>query len=938
MEDYVIRDEAILTDRLDGAVEIKAALSPSDPVLSEFFAGYDRSFVLPSEKEELRGFRDCLLLNLSPQRERIEATYGAFREYVLVAKPCGDDPGAQIGGANFICYPLQMNGNKPVLAVNLNYLYVLPEHRGKGWLRRLYAACQNLARQSFRPCNGGPPTETLPVMTFIEQNDPLKMSAADYARDTEYTGMDQMQRIGLWARMGARILDFDYVQPALSPEQHPDRNLVLAVLGADGAMLEPQLLHEHLKRFFAISVLKGGDPATNADARDQLNLLLGMSGNRQTIRLLDPRSWIDGRANHVQDLPGDGTADLRTALRNHEAWLQPGKLYWTLSILVEKERLDHATKVERRPPEYAAWLERLRDNANRTHYTGAISRAVDPMFHDIADRSRQIFFDEALLDPQDFDKTPQRISLVFPAAFEWGTEGTTSQARFATDLVWSDVDYRYYWFLHSNGALTYHFSLEIPYEHRLQHYYAMSVLQKRFFPSEMSTNDPELANDSFPIRVRHDGTETELHAFVRSAFTKHIHRLISRPDPTSNKAGAWKSLLGSTSDKRDAWDQLVTGHGDDDHDRSGDPMRPVPGVAPRPAFCRAAYLLEDPFFEQLLRTRERSLAAVPSVMGRFKLAFLDASADSVARYDYTKQADLQDLESRHPGPLALIFLSGFLHNIIDFFEQDESELADATTPLHQDSHFLLYATQESVFEIVDKSGSLERAREYIGTCPYLFLVHVMALQDEALVCLFERHVRTLSAMIEKKEELEGNEETRELLDKFHKRRKDIFLGVERYTHLNVFRYETEQNFYEQVERIRGIANRRAHWEERLTRLSEAMSGMHELAQQKADTWLNKLALAIAVFGVFQVLFALTGNWRQFQPFDEDERILTHPDVGDALSASVFLLATIVGILLTRRELKKMTAPMKQLLILGEAILVILLIGVVVGIWRTWRLG
>src|SRR6185312_15571530 len=107
--------------------------------------------------------------------------------------------------------------------------------------------------------------------------------------------------------------------------------------------------------------------------------------------------------------------------------------------------------------------------------------------------------------------------------------------------------------------------------------------------------------------------------------------------------------------------------------------------------------------------------------------------DMRAEYHYAKERDLGALESRYPRELALIFLSGFLHNVIDFFQQDESELADGTDPLHQDAHFLLYATQESVFEVVDKSGSLERAHDYIGTCPYLFLVHVMALQDEALV-------------------------------------------------------------------------------------------------------------------------------------------------------------------------------------------------------------
>ena len=72
-----------------------------------------------------------------------------------------------------------------------------------------------------------------------------------------------MTRIRLWTGLGAKIIDFPYVQPPLSARQSPDGSLLYAVLGAESEPLDACLLHAHLCRFFGISVLKGGDPMAN---------------------------------------------------------------------------------------------------------------------------------------------------------------------------------------------------------------------------------------------------------------------------------------------------------------------------------------------------------------------------------------------------------------------------------------------------------------------------------------------------------------------------------------------------------------------------------------------------------------------------------------------------------------------------------------------------
>src|SRR5690606_33167072 len=96
----------------------------------------------------------------------------------------------------------------------------------------------------------------LPLYLFVELNDPLLMDARAYALDSEVAGIDQFDRVAVWARLGARILDFDYVQPPLSPGQSADTGLMLGVVDPPAPRLDACILGGHLERFFAISVLK----------------------------------------------------------------------------------------------------------------------------------------------------------------------------------------------------------------------------------------------------------------------------------------------------------------------------------------------------------------------------------------------------------------------------------------------------------------------------------------------------------------------------------------------------------------------------------------------------------------------------------------------------------------------------------------------------------
>lgn len=265
-----------------GELRVRAS-THADAVFERFHGAYDRAFVLADEKEDRAGFVECLALNHGDAAAALAARYGPFREWVLVL----ERDGALVGGANLLCH-LHTDAAGRALGVdqNLNYAFVDAGHRGHGHLHDLVAAVRAVARRSFPDALAG--ADPVPDRVFMEINDPLRVSDADYAADTAATGLDQFDRVAIWARLGARILDFPYVQPALSAGQAPARDLLMAVLGVTGDDLDACLLQHHLERFFGISVLKGGDPGTNAEAAAQLRACAADCANGRRFALLDP--------------------------------------------------------------------------------------------------------------------------------------------------------------------------------------------------------------------------------------------------------------------------------------------------------------------------------------------------------------------------------------------------------------------------------------------------------------------------------------------------------------------------------------------------------------------------------------------------------------------------------------------------------------------------
>ncbi len=309
---------------------VEASTNAHDGVLDAFYRDYDTAFVLENEKESREGFAECLVLNEGDAYATLASRFGGFREFVVVI---GDPAtGLRVGGANFIAFPLTLqqagpqgpnpNDHAPVLAINLNYAFTNAQARRRGYFRRLVTDLPSIAlillaqtNAADLPASWRAPGAAPPVLMFIEQNDPYRMPREDYEADTRHTGLDQLARIEIWAQLGARIVDFDYIQPPLTAQQQPDSNLVYGVLGGSGGTLDACLLKQHLERFFGISVLKGRDPMSEPTAAAQLRALSSMCAARKSIPLLGTDALTGAPSPLGNARPDDVPASLRALLR-----------------------------------------------------------------------------------------------------------------------------------------------------------------------------------------------------------------------------------------------------------------------------------------------------------------------------------------------------------------------------------------------------------------------------------------------------------------------------------------------------------------------------------------------------------------------------------------------------------------------------------------------
>lgn len=502
--------------------------------------------------------------------------------------------------------------------------------------------------------------------------------------------------------------------------------------------------------------------------------------------------------------------------------------------------------------------------------TERMREAIEPLFNDIADRSSW----RGQVEDRMFAAAPaQRLRLRMPEAVNWSTEGRRFVVRVPDAQRERGVNLRRFWYQHGNGAISWHLGFDYCYDDDLARetaaggapltYYFLSLLQKLAWPKEFGRPRGTACTDDLvgiDVRRAEDGVDAWVGfwAFVEALFREDAARLL----PLACTRGAGLDLERLLRDNRR--DSIE-----------------IPGLKHHE--CRSLFFVQDdalfrliqPIDEgRIVKRRER----VGDEFERYPKLILDlvkaGTGDDGARAvelddDYwskARPADDAEAETR----LGYLFLAGFNQNIIDFMNQEASEVLDSLDPIYpksddqeEEGFFIRYANPRSMITYVRRSRTLEVGNDWIGTCPYAFLIHVLAMHNEALTRAQERATFEAIESIREMIRLKQFEKAEEAINDV---RIDAFDVYERNRYHNPFRYDTERDVFESLEQLRGTSRRKqayemglASLEEKTKDLAREREKLEDAQQRRRDNGITILFGLLGVSGLIQVLY----QWHLF---------------------------------------------------------------------------
>lgn len=627
---------------------------------------------------------------------------------------------------------------------------------------------------------------------------------------------------------------------------------------------------------------------------------------------------------------------------------QDGTAYWTVSLYVGVDALLAQF------PDYDEVLQHGPAAAQLRHLPSvALRNTVDPLFNDIADREflgrpRDFLFAAGLgmADPASGEAwslaaakrallRERQLTITLPGEFGWTTEGVSFRCHFGADEE-RRLQLRRFWFVHSDGALSYHLSFSHHFRGRdeecVRSYYFLSLLQKLVAAKEFLLAEAlqeQLAQDptrrwtplpatdgsvSGPLgidpldrmRVR-DAGEADGALFwhyVRDLFVADARLLLGQvlacPQADAAAASGLATLLKPKDvievpglqmprcrylfhiDDRRLFNRLLPLH-----PLSGDPVprkrmvregcyKPyraairrlmrggggVPaetvhlgtpaGTRPPPHFDWAELDLGGPYDEAI--ASGFFIGAVGKPIDNHADFQRGVWAGSVrqCRDDETGEPcepfvlDIPAYERGRGDCLDYMFLAGFNQNIIDWLNQDTSEILDSLDPIYPtqelqegERFFVRYANHRGMITYVNGSRSLEVGNDYLGTCPYAFLIHVVAMHNEFLTKDHEqRSVTAIAGIAAAVDVLEGEpgphpdnhpegwRDAAQVESDINRLKRDSYERYERHRYLNIFRYDTEALVFARLADLRGT-----EW--RGVAIDKALATLEEYAEDVA---------------------------------------------------------------------------------------------------------
>jgi hypothetical protein len=165
-------------------------------------------------------------------------------------------------------------------------------------------------------------------------------------------------------------------------------------------------------------------------------------------------------------------------------------VHWTISLYVD----------ERNPANvyggrYQSYASEIVERVEAYQGAGLVGRntrqlrdAIEPLFNDIADRWQLRDRREYLVASQS-NHALREVFIDPPSRIEWATEGRRFFVEPAGLAERRSCRLRTFWFVHNNGAISYHLAFASEYADSLSDYYFLSLLQKLCAPKEMERHE-----------------------------------------------------------------------------------------------------------------------------------------------------------------------------------------------------------------------------------------------------------------------------------------------------------------------------------------------------------------------------------------------------------------------------------------------------------------
>lgn len=491
--------------------------------------------------------------------------------------------------------------------------------------------------------------------------------------------------------------------------------------------------------------------------------------------------------------------------------------------------------------------------------TAALRGAINPLFNDIADRSRL-----GRIEDQLFAVAPARdATFVLPDLVRWSTEGRTYAVPVAAEEARFAIHVTRFWYLHGNGAMSWHISFEVNYRNAgfeaalaakrvPTGLYLLSLMQKLAYPKESEMRPGQCAPGEQAAGCRSD----ELFEL----------RLIDPAMGPADQPQLFWDVVDHWFEDDKATISAVHARNMQDVELLGlcphIVINEIPGL-----FCldtRSNFFLRDEAFFKLIqpkdadgalenrrmRVRDELFAGYPALIDAHAVTVPDPrdpqrEVTLLGKEYWAKMLSpgagwSKGRERAGKGPaerLFYLFLAGFNQNIIDWTNQDASEVLDSLDPIYPNSDeqlnegfFIRYANPRCLITYVQRSRTLEVGNDFIGTCPYAFLIHVLAMHNERLT---RDQEKLAFAVVEKvnsflraaqaggHEPEEAGRLVRQAEEWINWYRIAAFEHFDRHRYFNPFRYDTERDVFTELERLRGTSRLAAALDKALAALDES---------------------------------------------------------------------------------------------------------------------